>query len=67
MKVAFNSTNQNGSSVMRAIFPSSLFMYSSPLIKVCQIVRTTEGKLDKPATSYDEVFDAFRMSLSYWR
>jgi hypothetical protein len=44
-----------------------LFMYSSPLIKVCQIVRTTEGKLDKPATSYDEVFDAFRMSLSYWR
>jgi hypothetical protein len=30
--------------VMNAIFPSSLFMYSSPLIKACQIVRTTLPK-----------------------
>ncbi len=35
--------------VMSAIFLSSLFMYSSPLIKACQIVRTTLPK-GRPST-----------------
>ena len=35
--------------VMSAIFPSSLFMYSSPLIKACQMVRTTLPK-GRPST-----------------
>src|SRR6266481_4593683 len=35
--------------VMSAIFPSSLFMYSSPLIRACQIVRTTLPK-GRPST-----------------
>jgi hypothetical protein len=37
--------------VMRAIFPSSLFLYSSPLITACQMVRTTLPK-GRPSTRY---------------
>jgi hypothetical protein len=30
-------------------------------------VENGEGSLDKKATSYDDLFDAFRMSLQFWR
>lgn len=30
------------------------------------VVETGDGTLDKEATSHDDVFDAFRMSLQYW-
>jgi hypothetical protein len=29
-------------------------------------VEKGEGKLDKEATSHDDVLDAFRMNLQYW-
>ena len=29
-------------------------------------VEKGEGTLDKDATSYDDLFDAFRMSLMFW-
>jgi hypothetical protein len=29
-------------------------------------VEKGEGTLDKEATSHDDLFDAFRMSLQYW-
>ena len=29
-------------------------------------VENGEGMLDKEATSHDDVFDAFRMSLQFW-
>jgi hypothetical protein len=30
-------------------------------------VENGEGSLDKEATSHDDLFDAFRMSLLHWR
>jgi hypothetical protein len=30
-------------------------------------VENGEGSLDKEATSHDDLFDAFRMSLMHWR
>jgi hypothetical protein len=30
-------------------------------------VKNGEGLLDKEATSYDDIFDAFRMSLQFYR
>jgi hypothetical protein len=29
-------------------------------------VENGESSLDKEATSYDDIFDAFRMSLQFW-
>lgn len=30
-------------------------------------VENGEGKLDKEATSYDDVFDAFRLAMRYYK
>jgi hypothetical protein len=30
-------------------------------------VENGEGKLDKEATSYDDVFDAFRLAMKYYK
>lgn len=41
--------------------------FNKLLVSLRTATENGEGKLDKPATSHDDVFDAFRMSLSYWR
>jgi hypothetical protein len=36
------------------------------LISLRTAVEKGDGTLDKEATSHDDLFDAFRMSLQYW-
>lgn len=51
---------QNG---MVAIHPRFCKLITS----LCTAVENSEGMLDKDATSHDDLFDAFRMSLQFWR
>jgi hypothetical protein len=50
---------QNG---MVAIHPR----HNKLLISLRTAVENGEGSLDKEATSHDDLFDAFRMSLQFW-
>ena len=36
------------------------------IISLRTAVENGEGSLDKEATSHDDLFDAFRMSLQFW-
>jgi hypothetical protein len=42
-------------------------MYSKLINSLRTAVENGEGILDKDATSYDDLFDAFRLSLMFWR
>ena len=50
---------QNG---MVAIHPR----HNKLIISLRTAVENGEGSLDKEATSHDDLFDAFRMSLIFW-
>jgi hypothetical protein len=51
----------NGGSV--AINPS----FNKLITALRTAVEKGEGSLDKEATSHNDVFDAFRLSLQFWR
>jgi hypothetical protein len=51
--------NQNG---LMAIHPK----FNNLLIALRTAVENGEGMLDKEATSHDDLFDEFRMSLLFW-
>jgi hypothetical protein len=70
--IAFNKEHRN-----MLAYAKKLMEYGSGVIainprhtKLITSLRTAvekgEGTLDKEATSHDDVFDAFRMSLQYW-
>jgi hypothetical protein len=50
---------QNG---MIAIHP----MHNNLITALRTAVENGEGSLDKEATSHDDLFDAFRLSLMFW-
>lgn len=35
--------------------------------RITRLLENGEGKLDKEATSYDDVFDAFRLAMKYYK
>ena len=41
--------------------------HSKLITALCTAVENGEGVLDKEATSHDDLFDAFRTSLQFWR
>jgi hypothetical protein len=47
-----------------AIHPTK---HSKLIIALRTAVENGEGNLDKDATSHDDLFDAFRMSIQFWR
>ena len=56
---------------LKPLVSQSVSMYMCVLLKLitalCTAVENGEGSLDKEATSHDDLFDAFRMSLMHWR
>jgi hypothetical protein len=40
--------------------------YNKLIIALRTAVENVEGSLDKEATSHDDCFDAFRLSLQFW-
>jgi hypothetical protein len=70
--IAFNKEHRN-----MLVYAKKLMEYGNGVVainpkhtKLITALRTAvekgEGTLDKEATSHDDVFDAFRMSLQYW-
>jgi hypothetical protein len=41
--------------------------FSKLITSLLTAVENGEGMLDKEATSHDDLFDSFRMSLRFWR
>ena len=41
-------------------------IYTKLVTTLRKAVEKGEGSLDKEATSHDDLFDAFRMSLMFW-
>jgi hypothetical protein len=42
-------------------------MFHKLMTSLRTAVEKGEGSLDKDATSYDDLFDAFRLSLMFWK
>ena len=70
--VAFNKEHRNMLAYAKKLmeYGSGAMAINPRFNKLITALRTTvekgEGTLDKEATSHDDVFDSFRLSLQYW-
>jgi hypothetical protein len=68
--VNFSSEHKAMLGHTKMLVEDELIAIDSRFDKLITSVRTAgdnEGKLDKEATSYDDIFDAFRLSLHIYR